>query len=76
MGLAVLSDEAGPGQILMSARAFAAAEHQVEGERIPDLKLKGFAKPVMAFSVKRTKPGARGPGAGATAAGRGSAAAD
>jgi adenylate cyclase len=52
-----LSDEAGPGQILMSARAYAAAEDQVEAERIPDLKLKGFAKPVMAFSVKRTKPG-------------------
>jgi class 3 adenylate cyclase len=50
-----LSDEAGPGQILMSARAFAAAEDQVEGERVPDLKLKGFAKPVMAFSVKRMK---------------------
>jgi adenylate cyclase len=55
-----LSDEAGPGQILMSARAFAAAEDQVEGERIPDLKLKGFAKPVMAFSVRRTKPASRG----------------
>jgi adenylate cyclase len=51
-----LSDEAGPGQILMSARAYATAEEQVDGERIPDLKLKGFAKPVMAFSVKRTKP--------------------
>jgi CheY-like chemotaxis protein/class 3 adenylate cyclase len=51
-----LSDEAGPGQILMSARAFAAAEDQVEGERVQDLKLKGFAKPVMVFSVKRTKP--------------------
>ena len=51
-----LSDEAGPGQILMSARAFAAAEDQIDGERIPDLKLKGFAKPVMAFSVKKARP--------------------
>jgi CheY-like chemotaxis protein len=51
-----LSDEAGPGQILMSARAFASAESRVDAERVPDLKLKGFAKPVMAFSVKRTKP--------------------
>jgi adenylate cyclase len=51
-----LSDEAGPGQILMSARAFASAERRLEAERIPDLKLKGFAKPVMAFSVKRMKP--------------------
>ena len=51
-----LSDEAGPGQILMSARALASAERSVDAERIPDLKLKGFAKPVMAFSVKRMKP--------------------
>jgi DNA-binding response OmpR family regulator len=50
-----LSDEAGPGQILMSARALASAENLVDAERIPDLKLKGFAKPVMAFSVKRMK---------------------
>ncbi|HEV8488272.1 MAG TPA: response regulator [Candidatus Limnocylindrales bacterium] len=54
-----LSDEAGPGQILMSARAFAAAEDQIDAERIPDLKLKGFAKPVMAFNVKRSKPTAQ-----------------
>jgi adenylate cyclase len=50
-----LSDEAGPGQILMSARALASAEKQVEAERIPDLKLKGFAKPVMAYSVRRMR---------------------
>jgi len=48
-----LSDEAGPGQILMTARAYAATEDAVDAERIPDLKLKGFAKPVMAFSLKR-----------------------
>ena len=54
-----LSDEAGPGQILMSARAFASAESDIEAERVPDLKLKGFAKPVMAFSVKRTRPSPR-----------------
>jgi CheY-like chemotaxis protein len=48
-----LSDEAGPGQILMSARALASAKDAIEAERIPDLKLKGFAKPVMAYSVKR-----------------------
>jgi adenylate cyclase len=50
-----LSDEAGPGQILMSARALASAEHSIDAERVPDLKVKGFAKPVMAFSVKRMK---------------------
>jgi class 3 adenylate cyclase len=53
-----LSDEAGPGQILMSARALASAEKQVEAERIPDLKLKGFAKPVMAYSVRRMRTAA------------------
>ena len=50
-----LSDEAGPGQILMSARALSSAENLVDAERIPDLKLKGFAKPVMAFSLRRMK---------------------
>jgi adenylate cyclase len=55
-----LSDEAGPGQILMSARAVASAESLIEAERIPDLKLKGFAKPVMAYSVRRMKPAGRG----------------
>ena len=54
-----LSDEAGPGQILMSARALASAEQLIDAERIPDLKLKGFAKPVMAFAIKRMKPSAR-----------------
>jgi adenylate cyclase len=54
-----LSDEAGAGQILMSARAFASAEDLVEGDRAPDLKLKGFAKPVMAYRVRSVKPAAR-----------------
>ena len=56
-----LSDEAAPGQILMSARAFATAEAQIDGERIADLRLKGFAKPVMAFSLKGAKPSATRP---------------
>jgi CheY-like chemotaxis protein len=51
-----LSDEAGPGQILMSARAHAAAEHLINAERVPDLRLKGFAKPVMTVAVKGLKP--------------------
>jgi len=42
----------------MSARALASAEKQVEAERIPDLKLKGFAKPVMAYSVRRMRTAA------------------
>jgi adenylate cyclase len=66
-----LSDEAGPGQILMSARALASAEKLVDAERTADLKLKGFAKPVMAFSVKRMKaaPSPGGP-AGASEVGK------
>jgi adenylate cyclase len=54
-----LSDEAGPGQILISARALASAEDLIEADRIPDLKLKGFAKPVMAYTVKRMKSASR-----------------
>ena len=54
-----LSDEAAPGQILMSARAAAAAEQLIEADRVPDLKLKGFAKPVMAFSLRALKPAGR-----------------
>jgi adenylate cyclase len=65
-----LSDEAEPGQILMSARAFSASGDLVDGDRVPDLKLKGFAKPVMAYAVKRVKPAARpsGPTPAAVAA--------
>jgi CheY-like chemotaxis protein len=65
-----LSDEAGPGQILMSARAFAAVEQTVEAERIPDLKLKGFAKPVIAYSLKRMKTSTRTSATEAADAGR------
>jgi adenylate cyclase len=65
-----LSDEAGPGQILMSARAFASVEQTVEAERIPDLKLKGFAKPVIAYSLKRMKTAKRTSATEATDAGR------
>jgi class 3 adenylate cyclase len=58
-----LSDEAEASQILMSARAFSSAEDQVEGERVSDLRLKGFAKPVAAYAVRRLKaePRARPP---------------
>jgi adenylate cyclase len=46
-----LSDEAKGGQILLSARVHAAAEHLIESEPIGPLKLKGFARPVPAFNV-------------------------
>jgi hypothetical protein len=50
----------------MSARAHAASENLVEADRVADLKLKGFAKPVMAYAVKRLKPGGRALLAGRT----------
>jgi len=48
-----LCDEARGGQILMSQRAHAAVEDVVEAERLPDLTLKGVAKPVPAYNVVR-----------------------
>ena len=52
----------------MSARAYAAAETASRPSKIPDLKLKGFAKPVMAFSVRRLKPAGKALAAAAEAA--------
>jgi adenylate cyclase len=46
-----LCDEARPGQILMSARAVAAAGDEIEAEPVSDLTLKGFGRPVPAFHV-------------------------
>jgi adenylate cyclase len=46
-----LCDEAGPGQILMSARAVAAAGDEIAAEPVGDLTLKGFGRPVPAASV-------------------------
>jgi class 3 adenylate cyclase len=48
-----LSDEAAPGQILLSQRAFAALEGKVEAEPVNELNLKGFARPVRAYEVRR-----------------------
>ena len=47
-----LCDEATAGQILMSARAVAAAGDLVEAEPVGDLRLKGFGRPVPAFSLR------------------------
>jgi DNA-binding response OmpR family regulator len=46
-----LCDEAAGGQILMSARAVSAAGDLVNAEPVPDVSLKGFGRPVQAFSV-------------------------
>ena len=46
-----LSDEASPGQILLSQRAYAAVEEQVKAGKVSDLTVKGFGKPVPAYEV-------------------------
>jgi class 3 adenylate cyclase len=53
-----LSDEAAGGQILLSQRAYAALEGQVEAKPVARLELKGFARPVEAYELLRvTDPG-------------------
>ena len=46
-----LCDEAGTGQILVNERVFAEVEDLVEAETAGELTLKGFVKPVSAFSI-------------------------
>jgi CheY-like chemotaxis protein/class 3 adenylate cyclase len=46
-----LSDEAEGGQILVSERVFAEVEDVVDAEIARDLVLKGFVKPVSAYSI-------------------------
>jgi class 3 adenylate cyclase len=48
-----LSDEAAPGQILLSQRAFAALEGRVDAEPVGELNMKGLARPVRAYEVRR-----------------------
>jgi class 3 adenylate cyclase len=48
-----LSDEAAPGQILLSQRIYAALEGRVEARPIADLELKGFARPVPVYELLR-----------------------
>jgi class 3 adenylate cyclase len=59
-----LCEEAVQGQILISQRAFAMVEDQVDVEAIGELWLKGFHKPAPAFNLLRLKPdGQPGPAA-------------
>jgi class 3 adenylate cyclase len=53
-----LCGEARPGQILLTARVASGVEDLVETEEIGVLSLKGFARPVPAFSLLRPKPSA------------------
>jgi class 3 adenylate cyclase len=46
-----LSDQAEAGQILLSQRAYAALEEQVNAEPVADLHVKGFARPVQAYAL-------------------------
>ena len=46
-----LSDQAEAGQILLSQRAYAALEEQIEAQPVADLQVKGFARPVQAYAL-------------------------
>jgi class 3 adenylate cyclase/CheY-like chemotaxis protein len=46
-----LCDEAQPGQILLSQRAYTLVEDRVQAEELPELTLKGFSRPVAAYSL-------------------------
>jgi adenylate cyclase len=48
-----LSDEAAPGQVLLSQRAYAALEGCVEARPVAELRMKGFAKPIQAYELVR-----------------------
>jgi class 3 adenylate cyclase len=48
-----LSDEAASGQILLSQRAYAALEGNVEAIPVAELEMKGFARPVQAYELVR-----------------------
>jgi len=48
-----LSDEAGPGQILLSQRVYAALEDRVEASPVADLQIKGFARPMQVYELLR-----------------------
>jgi adenylate cyclase len=48
-----LCAEAQAGQVLVSQRVFSAVEDIVVGESVEDLELRGFSRPVRAFSLSR-----------------------
>jgi adenylate cyclase len=51
-----LCDEAGDGEILLSQRAHAAIEGLIAAEPAGDLLLKGFARPIAAWRLRRPDP--------------------
>ena len=46
-----LCDQAGPGQILISQRVYAATEHIVVAQSVGELALRGFSRPMRAYDV-------------------------
>src|SRR5207253_10745731 len=50
-----LCSEARPGQILISQRVHADAGALVDAEPVGELQLKGFQRPIPAYSVRRLK---------------------
>lgn len=50
-----LCDEAEPGQIILSQRAYAAVEASVQVEALGDFNLKGFLRPMAGFNVVRMR---------------------
>jgi class 3 adenylate cyclase len=50
-----LCDEAEPGQIILSQKAYAAVEAAVQAEPLGDFDLKGFLRPVPAFNVLKAR---------------------
>jgi adenylate cyclase len=54
-----LSAEAKPGQVLVSQRVFSAIEGAVESESVGEVVLKGYSRPVAAYSVIALKALAR-----------------
>lgn len=56
-----LCDEAAPGQILVNERVFAEVENIVNAEPVGELALKGFIKPISAFSIVDLKSEAGSP---------------
>src|SRR6185295_20299401 len=46
-----LSDEAGPGQILLTQRAYAAREGRVEARTVGPLELKGLGRPMDVYEL-------------------------
>jgi adenylate cyclase len=46
-----LGDTARPGEILLSQRTHAAIDAHIEGELVPELRLKGMSRPIAAFRL-------------------------